>query len=179
MGLQGEVRCVFTEIQDLTRFKRMNYTPHNHINNPHLQKVAKRLSGLMDTTNIEGTVCAYLQEYEVRILETLTRIVLRTGLKPRRRAMCRRDYDRGGELRRISTHRLNEIIKEKIGFSLRLRSRWCRTIWYYWYERHTRTSDLTPAPSLMLWHWCLLVKLGEYELHFDNKGSESLGRRRF
>jgi hypothetical protein len=60
----------------------------------------------MDTTNIEGTVCAYfLQEYSEDFGDSLH--VLRTGLlKPRRRAMCRRDYDRGGELRRISTHRL-------------------------------------------------------------------------
>ena len=46
------------------------------INNENdLEKVAKKIKneyGLLDYTNTEGTVCAYyLQEYEVRILETL------------------------------------------------------------------------------------------------------------
>jgi hypothetical protein len=55
----------------------------------------------MDTTNIEDKT-------GMRILETLYTAVLRTGLLKRFN-----DYI-GGELRRISTHRLNEIIKEKI-----------------------------------------------------------------
>jgi hypothetical protein len=104
----------FTEIQDLTRFKSEVRELHRIITlNRTYRKWRERLKRiLMDTTNIEGTVCAYfLQEYS-EFWRLFTR-VLRTGLlKPRR--MCRRDYDRGGELRRISTHVFNEIIKERL-----------------------------------------------------------------
>jgi Tfp pilus assembly protein PilO len=50
MGLQGEVRCVFTEIQDLTRFKSEVRELHRIItlNNPHLQKVARKIKTNLD-----------------------------------------------------------------------------------------------------------------------------------
>jgi hypothetical protein len=64
-----------SEIQDLTRFKSEVRELHRIITlNNHLQKVARRLKRIWTDGyyEYEGTVCAYfLQEYEVRILETL------------------------------------------------------------------------------------------------------------
>jgi hypothetical protein len=63
----------FTEIQDLTRFKSEVRELHRIITlNRTYRKWRERLKRiLMDTTNIEGTVCAYfLQEYKW-VLETL------------------------------------------------------------------------------------------------------------
>jgi hypothetical protein len=66
----------------------------------------------MDTTNMRDGVCLLLTGIRSEDFGDSLRIVLRTGLlKPRRRAMCRRDYDRGGELRRISTHTTKSLKK--------------------------------------------------------------------
>lgn len=116
----------FEELPELKAFK--NEVRHYHgvitRHNPHLLKVAKKIkfdSGLLDTTNIEGTVCAYfLQEYEVRILETLYNYCIDNNIIKNRVAVLCADglmietenYDES--LLTI----FNKIVKEKIGFDL-------------------------------------------------------------
>lgn len=116
----------FEELPELTAFK--NEVRHYHgvitRRNSHLEKVAKKIkdeSGLIDITNVEGTVCAYfLQEYEVRILETLYNYCIENNvIKNRVAVLCADGMMIEAESYNESLLTIfNEIVKEKIGFDL-------------------------------------------------------------